>query len=500
VTVRSFLEELRGYLARPSEIRDSIEYRSFFLGAVEHLEKQGTTFDELSAIRKKMAPRLESYVYLLERRLLSEGLPNQKIMMLVESAIACELGLPIPYILSDTRRLILDDARRGLLKDLDPAEQLHTVPRYASEIRAIRESSSSSELETTAIGDIALELSGRDVIRWLLNVEVALSTGPDDPWRVDRDTLWLLGTEERLSPGRHLNASWASMDRLMGLGLVADFGFGGVTYITAHPRVRPMLRAIGEGSDTAMAVLVSALLDDDLHSRLPETSTPSASEALTRQTRLVVHEIRNALIPVQEALRSVDRAAVSAGFESSIEPYRMRIDSSVGRLLRFADELQDVASLMGESQDVFDLVSATRDAIEAIAAELGETPELGCAEAALPVVGVRSRFILAILNLLRNAYKATPSEAPSVAVSVVTQEDRVRIAVDDNGPGIPQKQRERVFVDGYSTNPGGSGHGLALARATIEDDMGGTLSCENGSELGGARFIATLTLHNGSAR
>jgi signal transduction histidine kinase len=76
----------------------------------------------------------------------------------------------------------------------------------------------------------------------------------------------------------------------------------------------------------------------------------------------------------------------------------------------------------------------------------------------------------------------------------------LRGAIEDNGPGIAPEKREQIFMNGYSTRDDSSGHGLALALATIEDDMNGTLSCVEGSALGGARFVITLPPHqHGSA-
>jgi signal transduction histidine kinase len=491
----SFLEEVREYLTRPWAATDFNDYRRFFLSLLEHLEKQGAPLTRLSKNRKEIAPKLDSYTYKLERRLMDEGLLSRELPTLVESAIAREVGHTEPYSVTATRSLILQEAREGLLESIDADDQLHTVPKYARENRLVEDYE--GEIVPSQIGTIALELSGRDAIRWLLNVEVALSTGPGDPWRIDRETLKLFATKNGITPLGSQPINFASMRRMVGFGLVDEIA--PLTFLL-QPHARPLLQEICEETDSPMALLVSSALEDDLGSRLPGQRVVTATESLARQTKLVVHEIRNALIPVQEALRSVDRAAKGAGLESSIEPYRGRIDSSVGRLLRFADELQDVASLAREAQDAFNPVSATRDAIMAIAAEVGKPPTLRHDEAMLPVIGVRSRFMLAVLNLLRNAYQAAPENNASVAVDVATHEGRVRIVIDDNGPGFTIEHRERIFVDGYSMRRGGSGHGLALARTAIEDEMRGTLSCEDGSSLGGGRFVITLPPHNGSAR
>jgi signal transduction histidine kinase len=62
--------------------------------------------------------------------------------------------------------------------------------------------------------------------------------------------------------------------------------------------------------------------------------------------------------------------------------------------------------------------------------------------------------------------------------------------VADDGPGIPEAERERVFESGVSSD--GGGHGLYVAR-TIVDTLDGDIRVEE-SELGGAAFVVELPL------
>jgi signal transduction histidine kinase len=165
------------------------------------------------------------------------------------------------------------------------------------------------------------------------------------------------------------------------------------------------------------------------------------------------------------------------------------------RLLSVADEFDRLARASGETPEVFDASSAVREAASIVAVEFGHRPALSLPESLPSLMGIRTRFVLALVNLLRNAYQAMRSQhQPQVALNAEQFGEHVHFTVDDNGPGIAPEQRAHVFMNGYSMRAGGSGHGLTLVRSTVEE-MAGTLSCEDGSPLGGARFVIRVPIY-----
>ncbi|MDB5746065.1 MAG: sensor protein RstB, partial [Massilia sp.] len=99
----------------------------------------------------------------------------------------------------------------------------------------------------------------------------------------------------------------------------------------------------------------------------------------------------------------------------------------------------------------------------------------------------------ALSNLLRNAQKYAAG-----TIHVVARRDgaRVTIAVEDDGPGIPDDERERVFEPFYRLDrsrdraTGGFGLGLSIVRKALQLH-GGSVHVER-SALGGARFVVDL--------
>jgi signal transduction histidine kinase len=135
--------------------------------------------------------------------------------------------------------------------------------------------------------------------------------------------------------------------------------------------------------------------------------------------------------------------------------------------------------------------------VESFAEAGGTRVELG--EVSNVQVAVdRERLARAVSNLLSNAvtHAGHAGSEGLVRVSAAESGDGLAIRVDDDGPGVPPEERERIFDrfarldSSRSSDRGGSGLGLAIVRAVAEAH-GGAAFCSE-SPLGGARFTLWL--------
>ena len=96
-----------------------------------------------------------------------------------------------------------------------------------------------------------------------------------------------------------------------------------------------------------------------------------------------------------------------------------------------------------------------------------------------------------LLNLLLNAADAVAGRG-RIKVSAEVDRERVRVDIEDSGPGVPDELRTRIFEPFFSTKPAGQGTGLGLAVCeSIVTAAGGEIVVGRGA-LGGARFSVTL--------
>ncbi|MFC0250804.1 ATP-binding protein [Massilia consociata] len=205
----------------------------------------------------------------------------------------------------------------------------------------------------------------------------------------------------------------------------------------------------------------------------------------------VSHELRTPIARLEFALELLDARAK---------------DPDLGKRIRAMEgDLHELNALVGELLDMSKLDSARNLQAEptALAPLLRECTRmlppsphsLDCAvpdDLGEPELD-RRLLARAVCNLLRNAQKYAGSR---IELSAARNGNAIEIAVDDDGPGIPEDEREKIFDPFYRLDrsrdraTGGFGLGLSIARKAVALH-GGTLRAES-SALGGARFVITL--------
>jgi signal transduction histidine kinase len=96
-------------------------------------------------------------------------------------------------------------------------------------------------------------------------------------------------------------------------------------------------------------------------------------------------------------------------------------------------------------------------------------------------------------NLLKNAIQHNDKRVPEVTVSATEQEETVTVRVADNGPGIPDSQKQTVFGEGeQGLNSAGTGIGLHLVSRIVDTHGGSVWVADNEPE--GTVFAVNLPI------
>jgi len=216
-----------------------------------------------------------------------------------------------------------------------------------------------------------------------------------------------------------------------------------------------------------------------------EAAKPIAAADRMRTALLaaVSHDLRTPLASAKAAVTSLRSSDVSWSPEDSKE-LLATADESLDRLTHLVDNLLDMSRLQAGALSLFprpsgldEVVSRALDNLELRGRSvIVDIPESLPAVKADPAILER-----VIVNLTENALRYSPPDSPPLLTASALG-DRVELRVVDRGPGIPESDRERMFVPfqrlGDTDNTTGVGLGLALARGLTEA-MDGTLVAED---------------------
>jgi two-component system, NtrC family, nitrogen regulation sensor histidine kinase NtrY len=219
--------------------------------------------------------------------------------------------------------------------------------------------------------------------------------------------------------------------------------------------------------------------------------------------RRLAHEIKNPLTPIQLAIQELHRSyrGDDARFRRTLEDARVIVEEEIATLRRLVSEFSEFARLPEAHLSPADLGVFVREAIEAPfrqdeSSQPTEVPVEIVAEinpGALPVMIDAMLLKRCLDNLTQNALAAVRGARATggkVIVAAHATKGRAILEVRDNGPGVPEAARERVFDPYYTTKAEGTGLGLAIVKKIVLEH-GGEITC-TGAPEGGASFVIAL--------
>lgn len=308
--------------------------------------------------------------------------------------------------------------------------------------------------------------------------------------------------DEYAGPCHHISQFRMSQ---FGILTVDDVG-NGIEDWSVSTFGRELLDEVVGENQTPLSLLAKSLCSDLVSSVVeaihgPVVLNSSAAEATTIQARMVTHEVRNALLPVQAALDSLYREVLTLPPSEVLARRRKTIDEGVRGALEFTKKLLQIAELGAKPPQPFEAVQAIGEVVDALAPTT-QIALSGPQGIVLPLLhGRREHFVLAVRNLIQNAIEHGGPELRRVVVAMELEpaQDAIRLTVDDDGQGVDPAKRERIFDEGVTNKPDGTGIGLSSVKQVFERDFQGVVVCLQ-APLGGARFVVRLPLLSGGPR
>ncbi|HQU41906.1 MAG: hypothetical protein B7Z73_04975 [Planctomycetia bacterium 21-64-5] len=274
-----------------------------------------------------------------------------------------------------------------------------------------------------------------------------------------------------------------------------------VILVTGYPDLDSTISALRHG---AVDYILKPVNVDALRASLARIADLAAAEQRARQAErlatigqmiaAVSHEARNAL---QLTWANLEMLAEEVAGQD--EPMRLvhRIFEIQDGLTTLLDDLRSsVAPLVIKPQraDLAATVRKAHDEVQAVAKQ----KSIRLREEFADDQGPRCDFdAFRIGQVFRNLFENSLAACPTPAVVSVRYESgeidgrsAVRVTVRDNGPGLNDEQKLRIFEPFYTTKHKGTGLGMAIAKRIMEAHQG-DISLGNG-DAGGAEFVLTL--------
>lgn len=212
----------------------------------------------------------------------------------------------------------------------------------------------------------------------------------------------------------------------------------------------------------------------------------------------VAHELRTPISTLEGYLEGLQDGVVAPGDETWALLLR-----ETGRVRRLVEDLQELWRAEARQLPLdlaglapADLVRSAMAPLSPDFAAKGLKLTVSLPEGLPPVQADRDRAIQVLTNVLSNALRYTPAPG-EVEVSATSDRGAVRFQVRDTGTGLAAEQLPHVFERFYRVDPsrsrslGGSGVGLAIAKALVEA-MGGSIWATSPGPGQGASFFFTL--------
>ena len=241
---------------------------------------------------------------------------------------------------------------------------------------------------------------------------------------------------------------------------------------------------------------ISTLVDsynsmiDELEESAVKLATSEREQAWREMAKQVAHEIKNPLTPMRLSVQSFQRK-----FDPSDENIHQKVDEYSKTLIQQIDTMSSIASafsnfakMPAQKNEMLNVVEITDLALDIFNEDY---IEFSSNKEEIIAKFDRTQLIRVVTNLIKNGIQAIPEDqTPQIKVNVEEEGHFVRIVVSDNGIGITEANKPKIFEPKFTTKTSGMGLGLAMVKNIVETYNGNiTFTSQEGE---GTTFIVTF--------
>jgi len=214
--------------------------------------------------------------------------------------------------------------------------------------------------------------------------------------------------------------------------------------------------------------------------------------AWREMAKQVAHEIKNPLTPMKLSIQQLQRVSKDNpdDLNERIDRTAKTLVEQIETLTKIANEFSNFAKMPKADNEVFNLIPIIETTIDLYKEEdVDILFSEKCKEEA-SIVADKDQISRVFNNLIKNAIQAIPENIEGkIDVNITKKESNYIIEVKDNGTGIPEDKKDKIFVPNFTTKSTGMGLGLAMVKNIVEN-ANGKIWFDTKEDIGTSFFIS----------
>jgi len=211
---------------------------------------------------------------------------------------------------------------------------------------------------------------------------------------------------------------------------------------------------------------------DDLEDSAEKLAKNEREQAWQEMARQVAHEIKNPLTPMRLTVQSFQK---TSSLESKEEKNKLNdfcdtLIEQIDTMSSVATSFSDFATLPKTQLEKYDIVDTTKKVVEIFEQN---NINFKSSKESIVIKHDKEQWIRVMTNLIKNSIQAIPSDRdPNINIEISDSTNSVKIIVSDNGLGVLEENKEKIFEPKFTTKTDGMGLGLGIVKNIINSHRG----------------------------